>query len=76
MNKAEELHQLANNVKFYNDEINEILDACKKNASFGFYNCCFSKTRLDNQGIIIDRLSKMGFIIKMSSDSEYWEVHW
>ena len=78
MNKAQEFHQLAEKSQFYNDEIKEILKACKKSASLGLYNCCFLKTRLDkdNQVIIINRLSEMGFIIKISSDSEYWEVHW
>ena len=78
MNKAEEFHKIADNVKNYNEEIQKILDACYENASYGFYNCCFSKTRLDdkNQEIIINRLSKMGFKIVVSSDSNFWEVHW
>lgn len=78
MNKAEEFHNLADNVKSYNEEIQKILSACRKNASFGYYNCCFSKTRLDNknQEIIIDRLSEMGFKIVIPHDSDFWEVHW
>ena len=78
MNKAEEFHNLADNAKSYNEEIQKILNTCRKNVSFGYYNCCFSKTRLDNknQEIILDRLSEMGFKIVIPSDSDFWEVHW
>lgn len=78
MNKAEEFHNLADNAKNCNEEIQKILSACRKNASFGYYNCCFSKTRLDGGKleIITDRLSEMGFRIVIPYDSDFWEVHW
>ena len=77
MNKANELHHMADNHQAYQEQFDEILKLCAKSAFSGFYNCVIHKDRLKGaEGMILEKLSEEGFGIKLSPNSDCIELSW
>lgn len=77
MNKANELHHMADNHHAYQEQFNEILKLCAKWALSGFYNCAIHRDNLkEAEHIILEKLLEEGFKVKLSSDSDYIELAW
>lgn len=61
MNKANELHRMADNHHTYQEQFDEIIKLCAKSAFSGFYNCAIHKDRLKGaEHIILQKLLDEG----------------